>query len=236
MGLGAYATAASSSNGAIVLGMSTQHGDGTVQLLRTLAKQGLRAEALPVAAALIMQMEHEALARAELAAAEVRGTGAYGRGTGAYGRCAYNLVGRELRRPNVRSGLIDEQELSMPATATATTDAAAPRQPKDPEAAALAAAARNLARAAGLKSGYTSGEGREVLNRFTVEKARGVLVITKNDGEPQRVKLAVLRAFLAGEKTADTRQTAKLMAELARDLKGMLYGRKLAAFLIAHAA
>ena len=124
----------------------------------------------------------------------------------------------------------------MPAITTATTDAPTTRQPKDPEATALAAAARDLARAAGLKSGYTSGEGREVLNRFTVEKARGVLVITKDAGEPKRIKLAVLRAFLAGEKGDDTRKAAKLMAELARDLKGMLYGRKLAAFLIARAA
>ena len=95
----------------------------------------------------------------------------------------------------------------MPATKTITvagTENKAAKTPKDRQGAALAAAARDIARAAGLKSGYTSGEGREVLNRFTVERARGVLVIAKDSGEPQRIKASVLRRFVAGEKTNDT--------------------------------
>jgi hypothetical protein len=129
----------------------------------------------------------------------------------------------------------------MPANTTTATTADAPakkeRKHKDPEAHALATAAREAARAAGLKSQYTSGEGREVLDRFTVTKApRGVLVITKDGGEPQRVKASVLKALIAGEKNDDTKAAAKLMAELARGAKSMLYGRKLAIYLIAAAA
>ena len=145
-----------------------------------------------------------------------------------------------VRRATTRLRPTNRQEPTMPATTTATTDttAAAPatRQPKDPEAAALATAARDIARAAGLKSAYSSGEGREVLDRFTVERTRGVLAITKDGGEPQKIKLTVLRAFVAGEKDDDTRDAAKLMAELAQGMKGMLYGRKIAAFLVAASA
>jgi hypothetical protein len=127
------------------------------------------------------------------------------------------------------------QEFFMPATVTTTTDAPA-RTTKDPDATALAAAARDLARAAGLKSAYTSGEGREVLDRFTVERNRGTPVITKDGGDLQRIKLTVLRGFVAGEKDDDSRVAAKLTAALARELKGMLYGRRLACFLITRAA
>jgi len=127
----------------------------------------------------------------------------------------------------------------MPAITSPTTDVTpATRQPKDPEATALATAARDIARTAGLKSAYTSGEGREVIDRFTVEKARGVLVIAKDNGEPQRIKASVVKAFVAGERKGDddTKQAAKLMAELAKDAKSMLYGRKLACYLLARAA
>jgi len=123
----------------------------------------------------------------------------------------------------------------MPATKT-TTAPPAVRQPKDPEAAALAAAARDLARAAGLKSAYTPAEARGVLDHVTVEKApRGVLVLARDGVEPQRMRVSVLRAFISGEKTDDTRAAAKVMAELARDLPGTVYGRKMAAFLLAAA-
>ena len=121
----------------------------------------------------------------------------------------------------------------MPATKTA---AKVTTRKADPDAAALADAARELARKHGLKSAYSVGEGREVLDRFTVERARGVLVITKDGADPARIKASVLRAFVAGEKTDDTPKTAKQMAELASGTRGMLYGRKLGAFLIARAA
>jgi len=76
-----------------------------------------------------------------------------------------------------------------------------------------------------------------VLDRFTVNNApRGVLVITKDGGESQRIKASVLKAFVAGGKTDDTSGAPKLMAGLAQGTKGMLYGRKLGAFLIARAA
>jgi hypothetical protein len=106
----------------------------------------------------------------------------------------------------------------------------------DPDAAALATAARELARAVGLKSAYTAGEAAEVLARFNVAQARGVLVIAKDSGEPVRVRASVLKAFVAGERTDDTRAAAKVMADLAKDAKSMLYGRKLAAYLVARAA
>lgn len=47
------------------------------------------------------------------------------------------------------------------------------------------------------------------------------------------MKVSVLRAFLDGTKDEDTMAAAKVMSELARDLEGMPYGRKLAAFLVA---
>lgn len=117
----------------------------------------------------------------------------------------------------------------MPAT---MTPPAAARQPKDPDAVTLATAARELARSAGLKSAYTSGEGREVLNRFALKRARGFLTVTKDGGEAQRVRVSEVRAFLQGE---GNQEVADLMAALAKDTKGTLYGRKLAAFLLAAA-
>lgn len=127
----------------------------------------------------------------------------------------------------------------MPATQpapTATNDAPATKLAKDPEASALAVAARDIARAAGLKSAYTPGEARGVLDHLAVETARGTLVISKDGGEPVRAKLATLRAFLAGEKNDDTRAVAKVMSALAADLPGTVYGRKIAAFLLAASA
>src|SRR4051812_39225075 len=119
----------------------------------------------------------------------------------------------------------------MPATATATATKAT-RTPKDPEGADLAAAARELARAAGLKSAYTPGEARGVIDHLAVVRKRGVLVISKDGGEPVRVKVATLRALLAGEKDADARAAAKVMGDLSRGMPGTLYCRKLGAFLI----
>src|SRR4051812_37977983 len=96
------------------------------------------------------------------------------------------------------------QEPHMPATKTttaATTDAPAEkkvRTPRDPEASELAAAAQALARANGLKSNYGPLEARGVLDRLAVERVRGAVVISKDGGEPVRVKLAALRAVVAG--------------------------------------
>jgi hypothetical protein len=217
---------------------ASQWGGGAL-LLRTLRHNGLADEALPVAAALVAELDHAALVRAELGRRDEMSVYAPSPVARTINRSA---PGREFDCAADRLRVTtNSQEPLMPATTTATTDAPAAdapavRQPKDAKAAELATAARDLARAAGLKSAYTSGEGREVLDRFTVERARGALVIAKDSGEPVRVKLTVLRAFVAGEKDDDTRAAAKVMAELARDLKGMLYGRKLACFLIARAA
>jgi hypothetical protein len=122
----------------------------------------------------------------------------------------------------------------VPATKTKKSAAKATKA-KDEQAIALAAAARDLARASGLTSAYGAGEAREIINRFDVTRARGVLTIVKDGGEPQKIKAAVLSAFIAGEKNDATREAAKLMAALSGDLKGMLYGRKSACFIAAAA-
>lgn len=124
----------------------------------------------------------------------------------------------------------------MPATKTAATDATVKRQPKDPEASAFASAAQDLARRHGLKSAYLASEARGVLDRLTIEKARGALAIAKDGGEPVRVKLATLRALLAGDKTEDTTAARKVMTELARDMPGTVYARKITVFVLAAAA
>lgn len=116
----------------------------------------------------------------------------------------------------------------MPATKTRKTITAA----SDPEAAALSTAAREIARAAGLTSGYVPSEGRELLDRFTVKRERTVLIVKKDKDEPVRVKSSALKAFVSGDKDADV---AKQMAELAHGAKTMLYGRKLGAYLLAAA-
>lgn len=202
---------------------------GAGRLLARLVAGGLDPDALPAAAALVIALEREVTVRAELdrLADSVSGTG---RNTG----CACNDPGREFPSNGATNRVAqrDTQELSMPATATASKAV----RPKDPEAAALAAAAQKLARAAGLKSAYTSGEGRGVIDRLTVEKARGMLTISKDGGKPVRVKVATLRALLAGDRTDDIRAAAKVMADLARDLPGTLYGKKMSAFLLARSA
>ena len=109
--------------------------------------------------------------------------------------------------------------------ATTTTAAKAARAPKDPEGAALAAAALKLARTAGLKSAYTPAEGRGVIDHMAIERKRGMLAISKDGGEPVRVKVATLRALLAGEKDDDTRATAKVMAEFSRGMPGTVHGK-----------
>src|SRR4051794_3562697 len=111
------------------------------------------------------------------------------------------------------------------------------RTPRDPEGSALATVAQELARGAGLKSRYTSGEGRGVLDAFTVTKARGVLTVTRGD-DTHRVKAAALKALVAGERKDDdeVKAAAALMRDLSRDLPGTMYGRKTAAFLLARAA
>lgn len=125
----------------------------------------------------------------------------------------------------------------MPATTAPTEAAPVTRQPKDPEATALATAAQDLARSHGLKSKYTSGEARGVIDAFTVTRARGTLTITRAD-EQHRVKAAALKALLAGERRDedDVRAAAALMRDLSRGLPGTMYGRKTAAFLLALAA
>jgi hypothetical protein len=131
----------------------------------------------------------------------------------------------------------------MPANtpaAEATTEATAtraPKTPRDPEGTALAAAAQELARGAGLTSRYSSGEARGVLDAFTVTKARGLLTVTR-DGDQHRVKVATLKALLANERRDEdeVRDAAKLMTALSKGLPGTVYSRKLAAFLLARAA
>lgn len=115
----------------------------------------------------------------------------------------------------------------MPATKTRLT------AKTDPEAAELAAAAKVIAREAGLKSAYTTGEGRSFLDHITVAKTRGALVLTKDDGDAVKVTTAKVKAFIAGGKDADT---AAVFAALARGLDGMHYGRKTACYALAAAA
>jgi hypothetical protein len=198
-------------------------GHAAFALLWDLRRAGLPDEAVPHAARLIVGLEEEARVLRELAATRLVADATITTGP---------LMGDRSR---ATAGLRDTypQEDTMPATKTAPKVAT---RKADPEAAALADAARELARAAGLKSAYTAGEGREVLDRFTVDKARGALAISKDTADPVRIKADVLRAFVAGEKTDDTPAVAKQMAELASGTKGMLYGRKLGAFLLARAA
>jgi hypothetical protein len=105
----------------------------------------------------------------------------------------------------------------------------------DPDAAKLATAAKEIARAAGLKSAYLPLEAREVMDHLSVTKARGALLITRDGGEPVRIKTAVLQSYIDGASRdeAGVGDAAKAMAEFSRGLEGTLYGRKTAVFITA---
>lgn len=137
-------------------------------------------------------------------------------------------LAREQQRAQRASA--DAERAEQQADATATGD----HRTQEDEAVTLANAARELARGAGLKSAYSRGEARGVLDNITITNNRGTLTLKRDDVE-FKVKTAALKAYLAGEgkDTDDVKAAAQAMKVLSHELPGTVYGRKLSCFILA---
>jgi hypothetical protein len=124
-----------------------------------------------------------------------------------------------------------EGEQNRRAEARAAKRQKGERKAKDPDAAALAHRAQDIAREMGLKSAYLVKEAREVLDGFTVEPNNGDVVVTPLNGDPRTLPLQALEAAASGKKEDEAASVRKDLRELASGTG--VYARKLACFLLA---
>jgi hypothetical protein len=106
------------------------------------------------------------------------------------------------------------------------------RAPKDPEAAALAASAKESA--PDLKSRFRPLEGRQLLDLFEIEKPKtGTIVVRREKGEEFKFASGDLKRFRDGGDFEKKGEVRAALATLGQGTK--LWGRKFAAFILVRA-
>jgi hypothetical protein len=99
--------------------------------------------------------------------------------------------------------------------------------PAQAKASALAKAAQEIARAAGLKSAYLPSDANAFMAEFTVARSGPTVTLTRKGQEPVALKYAALKTFVAKEEA----EVAKVMRGLCSGTR--VYGRKAACLALA---